>query len=445
MTARDRLTADATASADPDAAAYDRLIAEVRGALETQPDLSGASWARIRSGVDAGSRGRRGAWLWGAGGLLLAGAAAAALVLGSGPSGGPSPAIVDVQVAIDRPAPEAVPPGLPAPAVPAPVAPAGVQGTLAAGRFETHSAAATGQESVRVVAFDRHVLTVAAHTKLQVVSWTPEALVVDIAEGQVHADVRRASASEIFEMRAGDVKVRVVGTAFTVQRDAAGTVEVDVEHGVVAVTPAAGAEVRLTKGQSWRSKPEVAGVLEPSEVAEVPQVAEAPQVGEVPERVAAEPAEESPRSVTPLAPKKKRRSAKKKRRANRDGADRTEIRKVIEIVVPHSEGSADVGTEAKQQLPRSTREALTPAVRLIRSGRCAAALGKLRAVSKHYKGFKATPPRAVLYLMGYCHRKLGRHDTAAAFFDRYRRVGGRSFAVPTGPSDVLPKPRLDQL
>jgi hypothetical protein len=78
-----------------------------------------------------------------------------------------------------------------------------------------------------------------------------------------------------FVVHAHDVRVRVVGTRFTVRKSAEG-VEVSVLRGVVEVSR--GAEVvSLTAGQSWHSTPEVAaagGAAPPEPEPAAPEVAE---------------------------------------------------------------------------------------------------------------------------------------------------------------------------
>lgn len=75
-------------------------------------------------------------------------------------------------------------------------------------------------------------------------------VIVELDVGRVDCEVEPRPARAPFLVRAGQVEVVVVGTAFGVERDAGGAVRVDVTRGVVRVRDGT-AERELLAGQRW--------------------------------------------------------------------------------------------------------------------------------------------------------------------------------------------------
>jgi transmembrane sensor len=71
-------------------------------------------------------------------------------------------------------------------------------------------------------------------TKVREVAASPAHMVLELSAGQASFDVVRRE-SRVFEVRAGEVTVRVLGTAFEIERDGART-RVSVSRGRVAVS-----------------------------------------------------------------------------------------------------------------------------------------------------------------------------------------------------------------
>jgi hypothetical protein len=76
-------------------------------------------------------------------------------------------------------------------------------------------------------------------------------LTVELELGRVDCEVEPRPARSPFRVRAGQVEVVVVGTAFGVERDADGAVRVEVTRGVVRVNDGT-ADRELVAGQRWR-------------------------------------------------------------------------------------------------------------------------------------------------------------------------------------------------
>ncbi|HUJ59698.1 MAG TPA: FecR family protein [Kofleriaceae bacterium] len=106
-----------------------------------------------------------------------------------------------------------------------------------------------------------------------------------LERGAAWFSVAPRGARPAFEVRAGDLAVRVIGTRFRVARDAEHA-EVAVDHGVVEVT-FRGSVVRVGAGESWTSEA-------PGTVAEV--------AAAEPEPVLAPPARPRPRAAAPSPP-----------------------------------------------------------------------------------------------------------------------------------------------
>jgi hypothetical protein len=106
----------------------------------------------------------------------------------------------------------------------------------------------------------------------------------------------------------------------------------------------------------------------------------------------------------------------------------------------------DIDASARQEAPvepTGARQLLAPSVRLIRQGGCGAAVGQLKAI---YGRMADRVPPELYYLMGWCLRSAGKHDSAAPFFTKYSRLArSRTFVLPAGPATELPLPRVSQL
>ncbi|MFO0686188.1 MAG: FecR domain-containing protein [Sandaracinus sp.] len=105
-----------------------------------------------------------------------------------------------------------------------------------------------GASEARLV--DGSEVALSPGTRLEVAEADEESDVeVVLARGAATFEVTR-NPRRTFTVRAGDVRVVVVGTHFTVRNDADGTARVDVERGIVEVHH--GSETtRLVAGQSW--------------------------------------------------------------------------------------------------------------------------------------------------------------------------------------------------
>jgi|GEM_PF-3312337 len=231
----------------------DRVTRRTRRVLETEGELSPNDWVRIREGIDRGIADRR-PWLRTA---LVTAAAAAAIVVafaivqgGQGSDVGRASALAldevsqptAPQVAIVQPAP--APDLAPAPEILA-AAEGGVGLTVASGDvLEAGDAART------IDAFGRHHVTIAADSAVRVIDWRSDKLALEVVSGEVTCDVNRAQGEDVFEVRSGDVTVRVLGTIFTVARDDAGATRVAVSRGRVGVIEGTGAMREIAAGES---------------------------------------------------------------------------------------------------------------------------------------------------------------------------------------------------
>ncbi|PIE18900.1 MAG: hypothetical protein CSA66_03475, partial [Proteobacteria bacterium] len=101
-----------------------------------------------------------------------------------------------------------------------------------------------------IVAFGRHEIRLAPHTRVKASRWARDKVRLELASGEVRCDVNRAAGEGVFEVRSGDVGVRVLGTVFTVRREGEGSVFVSVSRGRVGVTDGAGAVREVAAGES---------------------------------------------------------------------------------------------------------------------------------------------------------------------------------------------------
>lgn len=294
MTTPNRTDTDphAVPSGDPE---YDAVIAKARLALDDSGGLHPSAWARIRAGVDDAAAEEASGGFWAAWRpLIIVGsvvAAAVALTL-AWPGDSPltpspqAPSVADGAGAVTEQAPA---PTRPAPAVAhvaeKPATPP--QPALRAGQV-----VATSDTDLEIDGFGRHAITIAAASEVRVVRFEEGGVVLELLKGSVRSDVQRRSADEVYEVRAGDVTARVVGTVFTVTRGADKTA-VSVEHGVVAAKGEDGVEQRLTAGQSADFGPRVEPATRPA--------AKAVRKSGVARRRPARTADEAPSAARPAA------------------------------------------------------------------------------------------------------------------------------------------------
>ncbi|MFT7580825.1 MAG: hypothetical protein ACI9MR_002499, partial [Myxococcota bacterium] len=116
-------------------------------------------------------------------------------------------------------------------------------------------------------AYGRHTVTVDATSKVAVQRWDSQKIALDLAVGKVTCDVNRSATEEIFEVHAGDVSVRVLGTVFSVERDDKDRVTVAVTRGRVAVKDGDDETVYVSAGESrvFPAEPTTAAVGTPAE------------------------------------------------------------------------------------------------------------------------------------------------------------------------------------
>jgi len=128
---------------------------------------------------------------------------------------------------------------------------------------------------VAVALHDGSKVELQPYTRVQVATQTKDEVVLLLDEGSVSCDVAK-NPSRRFIVRAADVEVRVVGTAFEVRRSSEGDVTVVVQRGIVEVR-SAGELHRLLAGESWSRSARVTTLTEPEpealEVEEADEVA----------------------------------------------------------------------------------------------------------------------------------------------------------------------------
>lgn len=244
-----------------------------------------------------------------------------------------------------------------------------------------------------------------------------------VTQGAAHFQVRKLVQGARFDVMAGDLRVQVVGTRFTVGLDEAGRGYVDVTEGVVTAFTHGDPATRLEAGDRHPARPATnpaehdGGGERPSTDSDKkpkPQLAKA-----------------APASPTRSAPAGKRKPARLK------PVDVAPEPQVIEVNVP----AQSMGVE---HATRGAQARLVGAVGLIRRGGCVAALGDLRSISRDLKDLRN--PSDLLYLMGYCLRKIGKFDRAEKLFRAYRKMSKhRTWRLPATRTEVLPLPSLSNL
>lgn len=296
-----------------------RSLFQVAGA-QAQP--SQADWRRIdremlkRIGAEADEPAAGMGWLaWltpVARGLALAGVAAV-LALGA----------VAVWRALDAPnnaAPGSVPVAQvevqvqDAPQMP-PVPEAVVGQVLAAGKSGARVTLADAQLSLRPA------------SAAKVVRKDAEATVVDLINGEITCEVGKRAPGAVYQVRARDVVVTVLGTRFTVNLDrATGGVAVGVEEGVVRVQRGDEPAAVLRAGDSVELAARVDVAEAPKKEVVEPQPVELELVKPEPETVVPEPAAfEKPKA-------KKRRPKARKKPAKTIAIEVTDPQVTVEVV-----------------------------------------------------------------------------------------------------------------
>ncbi|MEZ4264862.1 MAG: FecR domain-containing protein [Myxococcota bacterium] len=228
-------------------ASYDAVVGRARAAASAAEDLTPQAWVQIREGVEAATaRPARWAFAWPA---ALAGAAALALAMvwfapsTDDPHTDRATTAASVTPAASSPAASPSAPRSPAADLAKAQSPDATEDILAPGALVEAT-----DDARTLVAFGRHVLTLAPASAFEVISWTPDAMILDVRRGSLECDVARATAEELFEVRSGHARVRVLGTRFTVSVEGDGATGIRVAHGLVEVTHPAGTS-RLAAGQ----------------------------------------------------------------------------------------------------------------------------------------------------------------------------------------------------
>jgi transmembrane sensor len=149
-------------------------------------------------------------------------------------------------------------------------------------RLEAGAAIATGASALQGITEDGSLVQAAPSSAGAIEFASATEVRVRLDRGVFRFDVAKKP-SRRFSVLAGRVEVRVIGTAFTVRRDA--TASVQVERGVVEVWVDGSQRAVLTAGQSWDEGPlAVAPVVAPT----------APTIEPAPEPVEPEPAAPRP-------------------------------------------------------------------------------------------------------------------------------------------------------
>ena len=163
-------------------------------------------------------------------------------------------------------------------------------GAIEGAVIESGSAAA-GQSPTSVTLADGSRIELGATTRARLTSARSSSVRIDLERGTLEVEATHVD-GRTFVVGAGAYEVRVVGTHFSVRRDAGEEVSVRVDRGVVEVAATGGGEVRrLAAGERW-SAPDGASAVRPASTAEMP--ASAPSV-------AFAPSAQSP-AVVPASP-----------------------------------------------------------------------------------------------------------------------------------------------
>jgi hypothetical protein len=108
------------------------------------------------------------------------------------------------------------------------------------------------------------VVDVGGDAELSVATAADGAVTVQLVRGRVECEVEPRPGRAPFFVVAADVTVTVVGTHFSVERDATGAVRVGVTRGKVRVAAAGGATVQVAAGQEWDAGRGVVATVAPA-------------------------------------------------------------------------------------------------------------------------------------------------------------------------------------
>jgi hypothetical protein len=280
-----------------------------------------------------------------------------------------------------------------------------------------------------------HKLAFGAGSKLNLVRLSDKAVALRLEKGKVTCEVRKLKAGESFEVYAGDLRVAVVGTAFTVSIADDGTASVSVEEGRVAVHRKDAERQLLGAGEAYK-RTRVAVVENP---AEEPAQKQASVIADA--NVSGVPVMRKSQRKTVQRRSAKKVVAKPATEAVPKPAPREEepATKIIEVSVPAQAMEPQGDSEI-----RGVRSRLVGVIGMIRSGNCSAALVELRNITRNHVGLGSMGD--ISYLTGYCLHKQGNKERAAKFFELYRKRGGsQKWKIPTAPDEVLPVPSVSRL
>ena len=220
--------------------------------------LSDRAWSRVEAGLFArldrgehlvgeapasgtaptlAARAPRALRRWGLATTAFAAAAGLALWLQSGAS-------PELAADAGHVAPIASEPGAPSGATTAPAP----QAAERAARLADGARVATTTEPEQLLIGDSS-LTLSARSALSVAGSDASGWRLELESGRVECEVAPRAGRPAFIVDAGEARVTVIGTRFSVAREPSGA-RVDVEHGSVRVSTA-GVSVLLSAGQSW--------------------------------------------------------------------------------------------------------------------------------------------------------------------------------------------------
>ena len=223
-------------------AAYDALVGQARSALEASGELSPSQWVSVRAGIDEGVEASAGAhWAWIAAGV----AAACALLVSFQPSLGTSAHSESAASEVAGSHGDVAPGS----------AAAGFAPTPAVKSYSVGQVVVAAQEAERLEAFGRHRLVLQPSSELEVLSWAPQDLSVQLRRGEVAAEIAKAYPGERVEILTETAAARVIGTQFKVALEESGATRVDVLEGVVEVSSRVdsdAAPVEVKAGKSHR-------------------------------------------------------------------------------------------------------------------------------------------------------------------------------------------------
>lgn len=257
---------------------------------------------------------------------------------------------------------------------------------------------------------------------------------LDVIAGAVHFAVDKRAPGHSFRVTSGDVLVKVVGTAFTVDRVDDEHVTVSVDHGVVAVSRAGESRATLRAGETLtvvvvppdvaandHAHDERAHRVEPVQPAAAPtdperDGGESAGADGVADEVAAVEAAVKSTVSRPVA-----------RRATRRAARRTSppaavvdppAPPVVEATPPEPEAKTPPERAPVVETPEPTDDAgreLRSILSRIGAGNDAAVIGELKAWRRANRGHPGS--LKARYAIGYCLFKLGDRTSAIRIFE----------------------------